>query len=46
MSAFTPLRINKSTKVHNLDYIRTENEPSGGDAVSAEPVKPVAPETK
>lgn len=42
MSVFTPIRINKSTKVHSNEYIRTEIKPA---EPSKKPVEPLIPVT-
>jgi hypothetical protein len=46
MSVFTPIRINKNTKVHSSEYIRTENKPNDTEAKPAEPLIPVEPKAK
>lgn len=46
MSVFTPINQSKEAKVHNSQYIKTENE-SGDEATKpAEPTNPEQPESK
>ena len=46
MSVFTPIKINKTSKVPNSDYIRTENKPDEAGTKPAAPTTPAAPEAK
>jgi len=46
MSVFTPVKKDEESKVHNSQYIRTENTPDETGTKPADPVKPAEPEAK